>query len=461
MKILTLLPFLLLTNISNAQIKYLVPYRDGALWGYSDTNMNMVVPPLYDHTDIHFLGFGVLTKNSLMGLVNQEGDVILQPEYQELNNCCYDSVLVVKKQDRYGIISLPGSNIILPFMYDNIQKLKENTYLIKDEKTRLGIFNIATKKWLLPLLYDTIENVGDHYSAKKGSTKIYFRIFKNGTLSAFVPQKERPEKLTQNKKSARLPPAAESLYGWDNPDGMPEGGSLMTTFQEEEKTGLYYITKRNGLLTSDTIPAMYDSMKYVNGHYDIYIVSLNGKQGIVTVNNTIILPLEYDEIWSVKNEGLQHLLTTRKGNKTGIINIDRKEIVPCIYDEIRITDSTVSSGIFIVKSGGLYGLVKGIETILPTEYDNIEFYPSSVDGYYLYKNGKQGLIMYSGSNPVVNAFIPPNYDVIMGVNKLAAYNFGMDYLKSEKDQATFIIADVFKNGKRGFVDYKGREYFKN
>jgi hypothetical protein len=203
-------------------------------------------------------------------------------------------------------------------------------------------------------------------------------------------------------------------------------------------------------------------MKYVNGHYDIYIVCLNGKQGIVTVNNTILIPFVYDEIWSVKNEGLQHLLITRKGNKTGIINIDRKEIVPCIYDEIRITDSTVSTGIFIVKSGGLYGLVMGMETILPCEYDNIEFYPSSVDGYYLYKNGKQGLIMYSGSNPLVNAFIPPYYDVIMGVSKLAVHNFKeIDLLKSEKEQGAFIIADVFKNGKRGFVDYKGREYFKN
>lgn len=109
-----LLLFFLLayTTASNSQTRYLIPYREGELWGYADTNLHVVVIPRYDRVHFFSQGFALVKKGGKYGLLNTKGKEILPIVYDEINGCCEHMIAV--REGYSGFIHLPSRKIILP-----------------------------------------------------------------------------------------------------------------------------------------------------------------------------------------------------------------------------------------------------------------------------------------------------------------------------------------------------------
>lgn len=95
-----------------------------------------------EYNDYQFLSskYILVTKNSLQGMINLKNEIMINPNYQQLgipqedyiSGYNYNSI-IAKKDNKYGIISIKGEEVIEEFKYTEeeleqlIQLLKEST----------------------------------------------------------------------------------------------------------------------------------------------------------------------------------------------------------------------------------------------------------------------------------------------------------------------------------------------
>ena len=128
----------------------------------------------------------------------------------------------------------------------------------------------------------------------------------------------------------------------------------------------------------------YDDVKIICSFYsysDLRIaVKQGGKWGIIDKDETIIVPIEYDEIdyLNAKNG----LVRIRKGEKWGVNSLYNKFSGTLTdYDKIEITDS--KNPLFIAKMKDNWGLISLCDIILPFEYQ--EMRATEYPNYYIVK----------------------------------------------------------------------------
>lgn len=160
--------------------------------------------------------------------------------------------------------------------------------------------------------------------------------------------------------------------------------------------GYVILNKNNKKLVIDTL--FEDVITEGREQFDSILVKKNGKWGLINpLTGIIVCDFIYDDISLEREEddnGNGEIVVYSNG-LCGKIDSDGKIILPIIYDEI---------GSFgrVKKQGGLWGLVKNGEQIIPCEYivlggsvihdDYWECEPSR------YKNGKWGAInLYNGT----------------------------------------------------------------
>ncbi len=123
--------------------------------------------------------------------------------------------------------------------------------------------------------------------------------------------------------------------------------------------------------------------------------------GIITVDNHVIVPFEYDEI--VIRSGLyisQFFIKAKKGKLFKIFNFKGETVIPLEYDDIQIrlifnNSNSKVEGLFILKKNNYFGLKNSEnKTIIPFEYNGITMYHSKY--LKVFKNGFYGVISLNG-----------------------------------------------------------------
>ncbi len=164
--------------------------------------------------------------------------------------------------------------------------------------------------------------------------------------------------------------------------------------------------------------------KYWKVDNNYYRVMDNGKIGLISSDGSIIVPAEYDQVWSLQKNGN---IKVMKGGLLGIYNVEGSIVVPTRYEMIW----NFSNGIARVMRNGKIGYVNDSGTeFIACDYDQIW---SFEDGRAkVLKDGKVGYISENGTE-----IIPVEYQNIWG------FEDG--------------LAKVLKNGKIGIIDEKGME----
>ena len=121
---------------------------DKKLFGMIKNDKTVVIPPVYKSLGKAFVE-GVLiaeTENSLYGLLNKEGDWVIQPKYKQLFN--YSGKVLAAKIKNWKLIDLK-ENIIesFPDNFTVISDFVENIAIFSmtiDGSTKYGLMNTQT-----------------------------------------------------------------------------------------------------------------------------------------------------------------------------------------------------------------------------------------------------------------------------------------------------------------------------
>ena len=121
-------------------------FTDNAKFGYIDTLVNEVIPPQYENASRFFGDYAKVQLNGKLGLINRSGNVTIPIDYDELEYGLWTKeYVVVKKKERYGVVSLTG-NMLLECVYDKIIHYEVNNSLVELDGKRFYVENTGLAK---------------------------------------------------------------------------------------------------------------------------------------------------------------------------------------------------------------------------------------------------------------------------------------------------------------------------
>lgn len=178
-------------------------------------------------------------------------------------------------------------------------------------------------------------------------------------------------------------------YSLLNPDGtvaLSNCGSI----QHYIHSGVHYlIVGGNRLLWGTNTGYRFSNHKYssLRALYDqsAIIAKINGKTGLIDVNENSIIPYVYDSLIDAKDGTLSAVLN----KKHGILSArNGSVVVPIIYDKFKY----VSDNVILAQKGYYYGIIaRDGRVIIPVECDKIKSIKLFSPVYSVQKGGLYGI----------------------------------------------------------------------
>ncbi len=351
-----------------------------------------------------------VSKDGQYGLIDFEGNIVLNCEYDEI--IALKGVkenLIVKKDQKVGLVNAKGQSII-KVVYNDIRTLQEGSkaeYIIVDETGKMGIISTSGTIVLEPK-YDEIKYV---YST-----------------DTYAVKEEDKWKLVNKLAETVLEGYDEFLH--------VKGDNIIV--KQSEKYGIVTLN------SEEKIKAEYEELKYAFSIY--YIAKKDGKYGIINVNNEAIVPFEYlnmnyveeggfiiadvseieteifDNNLAKKLTGIFEEINTEKGYIRAYIDGNYK-YYNFKFEEKSSRDILTNNTIYLSKKDGKFGYVdKAGQVVVEHIYDDAT--EQNEYGYAAVK--KDGLWGVIGKNGAIVLNTTVNLD-----NNIYSYFIGEWHLADE------------------------------
>ena len=437
-------------------------------------------------------------ENEKFGLINLEGKKLTKAIYEKIEGLPYkEGELLVQKEGKYGVINLKGKELIKPQYdqinvdgYSNDENGYKNAGYIVGNKTeegyRYGYIDI-NGKMLLELEYNEIQRITD---VKEND--IYLIAAKNGQYGLFKNKEQvignEYQSITYNQTDETLILQKTKKFGIANLDGkiiipveykqIDSIGMYIYATNENEKENVYTkegteiqvdsniailetsnenfkikIDNTNGTVYSiidkndnPITKQNYSYIEYLSD--DNFIVSLEGKLGVINSNNEIKIDIKYDSIEKLQNTDF--ITTTLAKDKTTQIydkNINKlcdlpnanivveKEYIKIYNDkvtkyfslsgkEISSKEALKGNKIFATSNNGKWGFVDSNGNILldyqyekATDLNEYGFAGIKLDGKWGVVNSEGKVILepqYIINTQLEPSFIGEYYKVEFG-----------------------------------------------
>ncbi|MBN2890692.1 MAG: WG repeat-containing protein [Bacteroidales bacterium] len=310
-----------------------------------------------------------VSKFGRSGIVNSEFETILPLKY---NNCevVADSFAIVEKSNLYGLVDHNG-NFILDLFYDKISFINIDVFLVQEND----------KKFIFEAINKNKTYIENYFIYSFWGNKLVISI-DNKTIIISDFDLER--------KSFEFDSISRIIIN-DN------SYTLADYFLSDEYYYLTYKDEKKGVLSRDLnviIEPLFTSITYQNPYYfvenkklkglysetgkeiispiffdisyfkDVIIVQ-NEYKGIYSKNGEIIIPAEYDDI-SVQSDNNYKV---SKNNKFGLIDNSGIILTNLEYDNLNYAGAES----YIVSSGKKWGLLndKG-KIVVPLQYNSLK-----------------------------------------------------------------------------------------
>lgn len=296
-----------------------VKVRENTTWEIIDLENNNTITKDWDE-----INGRTVRKGKYWGLINEEGKLISEIEYEILLYHQNNTNVHAKKNGKWGVINLENQ-IILNFKYDEIKFLYNGFIKVRKEK-KWGVINYK-EEVIVDFEYESIDRLSNDF----------FRVYKNGRWGII-------------SKNGEIVAKIEYEY---IPLFIDEKEILV---KENEKVGV--INLEGDVILDYT----YESISKIENNY---LVTKNGKIGIVNSDNEIILPIEYTSLYK-----RNLFIESYKDWKRGLVNLKGKVILKCKYDEIIYDETCILEGCPIaVRKKGKWGYInlKG-KTLIKFQY---------------------------------------------------------------------------------------------
>lgn len=410
-------------------------------WGVIDNTSKIIIEPTYDEAiiipnnkqDIFICTYDVdyetgIYKTKVLDksgkeLYKEYNNILPLENYDENNNMWYeDNVLLVEKNQKYGLINFKG-NEILDTEYSKIYTLKgvENAIItIKDEK--LGLVNNSGQE-IIPNKYEEIKSLGKDtkkYIVKENNKYgiydvidcKYQDIKSLNNNSVFCVKQDNNYKVINEKEETIFTEKFEDIKTIKDNIIVYKNSKGYTAYNIETKsklnktyTELTYTTNNMfiakvkssyGIINIENETKIKTNYTNINYYEDVKIYELEEKnkeentildsnlseiaKGIINDTNS---KKSYIKLWTEncykycdttgKEKTSQEILTqnnlflNKQNNKYGFVDKDGNVVVDYIYDDAKEQNEY---GYIAVKKDGLWGsLDKNGNTISETIYN--------------------------------------------------------------------------------------------
>lgn len=382
-----------------SEYNYFLMYENGKM-GVIDKSGKTIIPPVYDSIQIpnpskdvfvclydynsqnEKYSSKVLNKNEEELFKNYDMVTALSLNGIASNIPFEKSVLLTKKDNKYGLINLEGKEVVKP-EYDEIQCLtyKEGEFLVKKDNS-YGVVNMNGYVIIKPK-YNSVS--ADNYYNEECKYK------KSGYIVSI-----------SNDSGYK--------YGYINYEGKeiikPEYTSISRINEINDSNNVYLIVQdktKVGLIKNKdiVIGVDYKELKY-DKQNDVIIARKNAKSGIISLNGNVIIPIEYDELTV---NGVY--VYTNNNDVEKMFDIEGKTIEEGIYKGM----TKVQNGKYYiaVDNDSLYELLDKNKNVLTNnKYTYLEYL---FDDYFIANNNGLGIINADGE--VVLDF---SYDVLSKID---------------------------------------------
>ena len=177
--------------------------------------------------------------------------------------------------------------------------------------------------------------------------------------------------------------------------------SYISTALKVQKDGKYGLIDLDG---NELQPCQYDSISTLEGKQDVIKVQKDGKYGLVDVKGKELIPIQYADIRTLKAEDTTNYLVQNEEGKYGIISNSNQVILEPNYDEIK---DVYTTNYYVVKQGEAEKLIgKDGADVLTTGFDEITGILKNEENGVIFKQGEKYGIMNMSGEVTLN----PTYD---------------------------------------------------
>ncbi len=342
------------TSIQNTYQTQVLRYSEEGKFGLIRINGNEITPAIYESIETLEYKDGILKvkKDGKYGLIDINGNEIVKTEYNSIStdgyyneSTKYDKagyIVNIRTDEgyRYGYINSKGRQV-LETMYTNIKRITE----IKNADT----------------VYLITYNNGKAGVLKNGQTLIeneYESIEFDSANQIFVLQKNAKQGVCDLDGNMILPIQYENItfagkYLNANKDSKLLVFDVTGTLQNEESyksidfvaDGKYGITidrnNKYGVIDSNKLSILENKYSYIEYAFDNYfIVSLDGKLGVLDSNNNTIIPIEKDIVQNIKGTNMLQVINS-KTNTSEFYNKKMEKVSTQIDPRIYIKDNYI------------------------------------------------------------------------------------------------------------------------
>ena len=406
-------------------------------------------------------------KNGKYCIIDSVGNIKVKPIFEYIGDFNVRAIAeagkTVNGKFKRGYINLKGGTVI-PFIYDDVYATADG--IIVGIGKKFGVVDYASK-FLIPLKYEQITNANEKFfivreNKKEGYigidgkklTPIFFKNtdrFYNGFANVILENGSSTFINTSGKYM--FPPIKNVILG-----SLKNNLAVVKNIYTQKK-GLIGI---NGL---QLIPNEYDEVEIDKTNI---IVKKNGKMGMLSSNNKIIIPLKYD--WVFNEDGGLHLVKNK--SLYGVLNTNNETVLPIVYNYIMIKDAKY---ILVSNTDSLNGVfdLSG-KSLLPVEHkffnfcknkffvskgndsyifnlENLASFIKAIEGIK-YENGGNFYSWYDNRECQQVASEDNKFGIINIDNKIVI-PFVYDYISSPNFTNKFIVR---LNGKYGIIDVENK-----
>ncbi len=435
-------------------------------WGYADLFGQWVIEPIYTKVSPFIERKAIVQKGTLSGVIDCEGNVILQcsyekltdfrngkvwgmqkglwgligakgqvfqaPQFAEINPIANSELAWVKKDQVWGLFNEERNTFACPPQFKLVQVMSLNASLVQVDKT-FGVLNHVNCGYLLPLELTRVKKIAPHdiVFEQKGKWGVFNDLGKTIINPEFDTIFMKTEELLQVQKGGKW-----GLYGLQGKKILAVEYEEIGPFQEG-----FFLIRQNGLygycnkLGKVYIKPAYEEARSFKSKQAA--VKKGSKWGVIDYTNKFLLKPEYDHI--AVGKGNYYAIT--QGNSTYFYDFNLKKLSEEAFEKIYTEDTiyairvkkagkfsyynpaarsymaagpfdaaqSYEKGYAMVANGGKTGLldVNG-KLILPMEYDGIVYdqFQNKVV-FRTVKNGKEGIADAQGK-----VLVPNDYDQI-------------------------------------------------
>lgn len=354
----------------------------------------------------------VLVKDDKYGVIDKNGNVIIEPKYQQINipNPTKDIFIVANESNEKNFKAINSKSEQILSQYEDVEaiEIKQISSLVPYEKDVLkyksgnyyGIINLDGTK-ITDAIYESIESI----DYKEGCLKVSQKG-KTGEINikgATLIKSEYDdiqsdgyynEKTKYSDAGYILREKTDSGYRYGYAE--KNGKILLETNYSElvritdvpsDDNNIYLITSSNGRYglvrnKENIIKNDYDELLF-DSKNRIIIAQKEDTKGVFDLNGKTILPMDYSDI----NIGGDYLIATKEGKK---LKFDKngKQISMDYLSYEKVNDNIA----IIVNNENRYNLIdiNSNKIMLKNFYDYIEFYKN--DLFIVTSEGKTGII---------------------------------------------------------------------